>query len=821
MNETARMPLSTIPAGSAGDSIQNERGPTIRGLPVAPFGMAVAVALLGGIAASLWSPALPPSILLWSSLAVGAPLWWRGRTFRCMGALLFGFALAGLHAGHSLSLRLPAEWEKREVTVQGRVVELPEHESRRTTFAFRVADAPGQPEPLRGQLLQLSWYDDYGGGATGRDRLLAGQQWELTARVRAPRGLRNPGGFDSEKHALARRLAGSGYVRAPATAQLLTPATGIHAWREAMSSRIAAAVNGDAARFLRALALGDTRGLSDADWHVLRANGLSHLIAISGFHVGLVAGFFALIAAGSWWLWPAIGRRCPRPVAAALAGLVGAMVYAAVAGFALPTVRTVLMIAVIAGLSIFRRSASTFDSLALAAIAMLLVDPLAVLGAGFWLSFFGVAWLLWCLPGAGRKPVRDLLSAQGVATLGLLPLSVVLFGQASLVGPLANLVAVPWWSLVVVPLALIGTGLETLHHGWGAWPWQAAAWCFRESWALFEALAGSDLALWWLTEPRWFALPLAMLGAFWLLLPRGLPGRPVALLLWLPLLWPARNPPAPGEAELHVLDVGQGLSVLVRTAHHSLLYDMGPAMPQGFDAGERVVLPALYALGVRRLDLAVASHGDNDHAGGFGAIQRGFPIGQAYAPDGSPVVGTRPCVAGHAWRWDGVDFRFLHPPPHFPYLGNEASCVLRLDTAHGSALLTGDIGKVVERELVRRGELDPAASIEAEVVLVAHHGSASASDPVFIAATGARHALVSSGHGNRFGHPKPEVMASWDAAGAQSRVTGERGALTVRLAPEGPTVETRRRAHPRLWDATMRPKRTPGPAPAGLSYRTD
>jgi len=820
MNETARMPLSNPPAGDAGDSVRGERS-RIAMWPAAPFGKTAASALLAGIAACLWSPALAPQPWLWSALLVGTLLWWCGRAVRWLGALAFGFALAGLHAGHALSLQLPVDWEKREVTVQGRVVELPEHQARRTAFAFRVADTPDQPAPLRGRLLQLSWYDDYGGAATGRDRLLAGQQWQLTARVRAPRGLRNPGGFDSEKHALSRRLAASGYIRDPESARLLKPASGLEAWRESMSTRIAETVEGGGSRFIRALALGDTRGLDDGDWQVLRANGLTHLVAISGFHVGLVAGFFALVVAGIWWLWPALGRRCPRSVAAAVAGLAGAMMYAAVAGFALPTVRTVLMIAVVAGLRVFRRNASTFDSLALAAIAILLVDPLAVLGAGFWLSFFGVAWLLWCLPGAGRRPLRDLVSAQGVATLGLLPLSVVLFGQASVVGPLANLLAVPWWSLVVVPLALLGTALEVVNAGLGEWSWRLAAWCFKLSWSLFEWLADSDLALWWLAEPRWFALPLAMFGAFWVLLPRGLPGRPLALLLLLPLLWPARHLPAPGEAELQVLDVGQGLSVLVRTASRSLLFDMGPALPEGFDAGERVVLPALRALGVGQLDVAVVSHGDNDHAGGFGAVRRGVPVGVAYAPEGLPMTDSRPCVAGRAWQWDGVNFRFLHPPPYFPYLGNEASCVLRIQTAHGTALLTGDIGEVIERDLVRRAGLDPAASIRAEVVLVAHHGSAGASDPAFIAATGARFALVSNGHGNRFGHPKPDVMARWLQAGAETGETAEGGALTVRLAPGGPVVETRRRAHPRLWDAARKTRQPPAVAPAGLSYRPD
>ena len=785
-----------------------------------PFGITASLALLAGVAGCLSLPSLvawPVSVLV---AVAGIWLWASGARWRVLGPVLLGFGLAGLHAAHALAIQLPADWERRDVIVSGRIADLPEPEPRRTRFLFRVDHDASQPAPLRGQSLRLAWYEPGGYGAgQPSDRvavtpLKAGQRWRLSVRVRAPRGLRNPGGFDSEKYALAERIAATGYVRSPETAVRLSAARGLQAWREAMSARIAASVTAPSSRFVQALALGDTRGLGDADWATLRANGLTHLIAISGFHVGLVAGFFALFARGLWWLWPALAKRSPAPIAAALAGLAGALLYAAVAGFALPTVRTALMIAVIAGARAWRRPLRTADALALSLVVVLLLDPLAVLGAGFWLSFLGVAWLLWCLPHATRRPVHDLVSAQGVATLGLLPLGAILFGQASLAGPFANLIAVPWWSLVVVPLSLIGMGLEALHAGAGAMAWRLAAWCFDRSWPLFEWLGQSGLALWWLPEPRWFALPLSLLGAFWLLLPRGVPGKPLALLLWLPLLWPDRQLPAKGEADLVVIDVGQGLSVLVRTANHALLYDMGPAVRDGFDAGERAVVPALRALGVARLDRAVVSHGDNDHAGGLAAVRLVFPIMPTVAPAQSGVSATTPCQAGQAWSWDGVRFRFLHPPPFFPYLRNEASCVLRIETDHGAALLTGDIGAVIERELVRR---DPSG-VHADIVVVAHHGSAGSSDPAFIAATGARHALVGSGHGNRFGHPKPDVVARWQAAGTQVWDTAPGGALQVRLGEAGAiTPETRRRAHPRLWDAEARSRGQQ----AGLSYRPD
>src|SRR5690606_5100858 len=277
----------------------------------------------------------------------------------------------------------------------------------------------------------------------------------------------------------------------------------------------------------------------------------------------------------------------------------------------------------------------------------------------------------------------------------------------------------------------------------------------------------------------------------------------------LPLLWPDRHLPRHGEAELHLLDVGQGLAVLVRTAGHALLYDVGPAVPEGFDAGERVVLPALHALGVRRLDRLVVSHGDADHAGGLDAVTAGMPVARIQAPDGAGSRGAGHCLAAESWEWDGVRFEYLHPEPHFPYLGNDASCVLRVVTAHGAALLPGDIGDVIERRLAGRRDPGGGPLVAADVVVVAHHGSRSSSDPRFVTASGARHALVSAGHGNRFGHPRAEVVDRWRDSGAQVVSSAEGGAVHVRLGAQGIAVATRRSTHPRLWDARRRAGEVP------------
>ena len=364
-----------------------------------PLGIAAAVSLLAGVCTCLWSPWLLP---WWGSMAVLAiAIICVGRGFRSSrsrmllaGWWLTGLALAGLHAAHALALQLPSEPARHDAVVTGRILDLPEHEPRRSRFLFRVDDDVVDAR-LRGRDLRLAWYED---DPARRNTLRAGQHWRFDVRLRAPRGLRNPGGADAEKFAMAERIAAMGYVRSPTTARLLAPAHGIDAWRDGMSDRIAASVHRPSARFVQALALGDVRSLDDGDWAVLRANGLTHLIAISGFHVGLVAGLFALFVRGAWWLWPTLARRVPAPVAAAAGSVVGACLYTAVAGFALPTVRTALMIAIVAGLRGLRRRVSAAECLALAAFAMLLIDPLCALSAGFWLSFAGVAWLLWCLP---------------------------------------------------------------------------------------------------------------------------------------------------------------------------------------------------------------------------------------------------------------------------------------------------------------------------------------------------------------------------------------------------------------------------------------
>ncbi len=761
----------------------------------------VAGALLAGAGFVQVFPVLPPvaaSVLL---LLLGLWLYHFGDMRRALGAALVGIAWTSLFAAHQLSARLPSSLAGTDTIVEGRVLDLPRHEDDALRFDFFIESAPAGV-PIRGRV-RLGWY----GGAPRE--LEPGSRWRLAVRLKPVTGTLNPGTRDSERQAFAQRILATGYVREPRSARVLAAGGGVDALRDRLSAAIGRALPDGRARFVQALAVGDTRGLGQRDWEVLRATGLTHQIAISGFHVGLVAGLGSLLASALYRLLPGLGRRLPRPQGSALAALLMACAYTALAGFALPTVRTLLMIAVLLLARLLRRPQRARDGFALALVGIVLFDPLSVLAPGFWLSFAGVGWLIWCLPRAdGVSMARGFLRAQLVAMLALLPLTAWFFGQVSVPGPLANMLGVPLISLVVVPLALAGLLAQPVSPALAAWLWQLSATTMQALWQLLETMASWHAATVWLPEPSLLAVALACIGAAWCLLPRVAPGRALACLLFLPLLWPQRDLPEPGEVQVQVLDVGQGLAVLVSTARHRLLYDTGAGAMRGAELPESAAVSPLRALGVTRLDLVLISHGQPDHAGGLDAVLRAWPGTRVLGPEGWARPGMGLCEAGQHWHWDGVDFRVLHPPALFPYLRNDSSCVLRIEAGGHVALIPGDIGRPVEARLVGR----EAALLKADLVLVPQHGSRRSSSPEFIHAVAARWAVFSVGQGNRSGLPKADVVQAWRDAGAQTLTTTGSGFLEFRLGPAGAELRGARRIErPRYWRE---------PAGTGSGYAT-
>lgn len=692
-----------------------------------------------------------------------------------------------------LDERLAPGLAGRDVSVSGWVDGFPRGSSGQVAFSFKVTAAPR--ESVLPSRLRLTWYNP-------PIEIRAGESYDLTVRLKPPRGLVNPGGFDFERWLFLEGYGATGYVRGgdPASEQSGSVARAWLAQRAAIAARIGDTVAApDSRALLTALALGERFAFTDDHWTTFRRTGTSHLVAISGLHVGIVSALLFFTVRRLWLRGPAVLAVYDLE-AAALVSFVGAVIYAALAGFSIPTQRALIMLAVALLALTSRRVTTMAAGLSAAVLFVLLWDPLAPLSASFWLSFAAVA-LLWQLAnfraggdgGAAQalRSLRNMGRVQWGITIGLVPIVVMAFGELSVVSPFVNFFAIPLFSLVLVPLTLLATVTLAVEPV-GTALLGAAATLAEWSYAMLAALAALP----------WAALPMPTLGiGFAALLcvsaavalpTHALPGRYLAWVAALGPLTSTPERPGAGELEAIVLDVGHGLAVLVRTRGHSLLFDTGARHRSGFDSGEQIVLPALRFLGIRALDAVVVSHADNDHAGGLGAVLKAFPRATLIAGPDLDMRQAVSCRRGQHWEWDGVLFEIAHPPEGFPVLGNDSSCVLKISTADHVLLLTGDVERTGERSLV----VSPL-DLKADVVVVPHHGSATSSSLALTAATRPAYAVVSAGFGNQWGFPKEDVVARWERVGAATIVTGESGAVSLRFTPGDDVGLFTRRAHRR------------------------
>ena len=764
-------------------------------------------------AAGAWllqqQPVLPPPAASSVLVPLAALAWFCARYSPTAGQALYaatfglaGFLWAAAIAGWTLADALPEGWEGRDIRLAGVVADLPQSGARATRFAFDVGQVltPGAAVPSR---VALSLYPQ---ASDGLPQVRAGQRCEFTVRLRRPHGNANPYGFDIEPWLLDRGIRAVGYVRMQAPwrcgdAREWRPGHALAALRERVRSRLLAALaDRPYAGIVVALAIGDQRAIPREQWQVFTRTGVNHLMSISGLHITMVAALAFALVMRLWRRLPGLAVRTSGLRAATLIGLLAAIAYAALAGFAVPAQRTVFMLAAVA-LALWSGWRLALPSvLGIALFAVLLLDPMAVTSAGFWLSFGAVSTIMFAAAGgaAARSWLAQWLHIQWAVTLALVPLLLALFQQVSLVSPLANALAIPVVSLVVAPLALAAIAI----------PLDAVAWLAHAVMAglmaLLQGLAAWPAATWEQHAPVWWSVPLALAGAGWLLMPRGFPTRWMGAALLLPLF--AARPAGPGAGELwvDVLDVGQGLAAIVRTERHALVFDTGPSYADAGDAGERIVVPNLRGAGIGSVDLLMVSHADSDHAGGVGAVLRAVPVDRLLtsAPGAMPEHAssrTEPCVAGQRWEWDGVRFEVLHPEAggynSAPASENDRSCVLRVASAYGSVLIPADIERRAEQRLVKRH----GTGLATDVLLAPHHGSRTSSTKAFVEMVRPEYVIVAAGYRNRFGHPHPAVSARYRAAGAKVLRTDQHGAVQVRMRSGGPYVYAHRESERRYW----------------------
>ena len=689
---------------------------------------------------------------------------------RLPGLAGLGFLWALCCAQQYFAQVLPENLAGDEIWVTGEVLDIPQQQSVALRFDFSV-DSGALPS----RKLRLAWY-------TGKQNPphwpRAGEHWRLLVKLKPPHGSSNPGGFDYEMWLYQRAIHATGYVRDADNNQRLAAASiwSVAALRQTIAEKILSH-DRPYSGLLAALAVGASGAMNSVHWDDLLNTGTNHLMSISGLHVSMVAGLVYWLVLRLLPL--AVMRRYAAPPLAAVAGLIAAAVYAVLAGLAIPTQRSLVMLAVVMVAILLRRPWQPMNILAAALMAVLLLDPLAVLAPGFWFSFMAVAIIAY--GNAGRIGRGNLWWRYGrihtLIALALFPLSVFLFQQGSVISPLANFFLVPWVSLIVVPLTLFGCLFLTVSGSLAQTIFNLADGCLQVVWPALHLLAQWPAATWVQAAPSLGNLLLASCGVLLLLAPRGLTLHWLGGVMLLPALLTHPALPAPATFRATLIDVGQGLSVLVQTHNHTLLFDTGPRWGDDADAGERIILPMLRHQGITQLNTLIISNGDADHIGGAASLLEMMPVDSVFGQDLASLQHNNKagCKTGQHWQWDGVEFYMLHPDRIDEVNRNNYSCVLKVFTGHESLLIAADIEKKIETRLLAT----QTNNLRSDVLIVPHHGSSSSSSADFIDAVQPRYALVSAGYRNRFGHPRDDVIQRYLAAGTVVLNTADSGAISL------------------------------------------
>lgn len=669
------------------------------------------------------------------------------------------------------SWQLPANYIAKTLNITGMVISIPKQFSHGVSFQFAMTEFNGRKQKA---LLALSWYND-------PPIIKVGQQWQLQVRLKPPHGFHNPPLFDYATWLKRQGISATGYVVAHQPQKLIhyhPSSYPILYVREFIAKRISASVSSPAlAGVLIALSVGSRAYLDSNSWQVFQNTGTSHLIAISGLHVGLVALIVFALVSRIWRTSARLLLWVPAQRMGALIALIVVIAYGFLSGMSYPTERAVIMIGMVLLAKWLYQYVVVWQCLVLAFIVILALQPLAITSASFWLSFAAVGFLLYGMQGDWKYSgkIRQWLRLQWVMALGLLPVTLFFFYKISLILTVANAIAIPWVSFIIVPGCLFGSIACLLQlNALSVWIFKLTALCLQPLWWYLQTLAALPHVIWYHSYLSWWVFMISTVGVVLILAPKSIPFRYLGFLGLLPLAFYRLPSPSYGEIWLTLLDVGQGLSVLVQTQRHLLIFDAGPKWYNGSDAGAKVIVPYLRAMDLDRIDTLMISHGDNDHIGGAQSILINLPVSKILTslPQRFANYSAKACEQGQQWQWDGVIFRVLSPPAGQPYSVNNSSCVVRVSNGKHSVLLTGDIEKEAEKWLLQSKQI-----LQSDVIVVPHHGSYTSSTFPFITAVKPSFALIGVGAYNRFHFPKPAIVKRYQATGAKVMTTAQSGVI--------------------------------------------
>lgn len=711
-----------------------------------------------------------------------------------------GFVLATLLASWRLSFTLPKALEGKPVPIVCDITEISSQTLEEAAFICALQKINHQLMPaFHLPAVKLHWRK-----FENEKNLQVGDRLQLQVRLKAIHGLQNPGVFDVEAWAFTQGIRATGYVDTKGDNRVLMHSPAwvhpVNTLRQNIAARLAAITQGfSQKRFLQALLLGDRTAFSKEDWQTLRRTGTNHLFAIAGLHIGCIAAIVYLIANFLARCYPRLLLSLPAPIIAQACALSVAIFYSLISGFALPAKRAIIMLATANAALMLRKKINLWHIFATALFIVLVFDPFAVLSESFWLSFFTIFLIVYTTMGKIKlsRIWQHLGAIQMTITVGLLPLLFYFYKEISLITFFANFIAVPWVSFLILPFCLLAMFFLYLIPSLAYYCLLIANVNLHYLLQLLSFLSHWKFATWQFalhSLPEVLCLIVAILC---LLTPRGVP------LKWLSLFWfasilykPIHKPPTHAYY-LTILDVGQGLSAVVETKNHLLVYDLGGKFKDKYDSGEQVILPFFHYQAIRTIDKLVLSHGDNDHIGGLKTTLAEIRVKEIITSVPEKIANNANlCLAGTRWEWDGVKFEIIYPTTETLHLGNNSSCVIKIDNGYASTLLTGDIEKFAEESL-----LSSEQALKSTLLIAPHHGSKSSGLKAFIAAVSPSYVIYSAGYLNRYHFPHPAIVAAYQDIGAKSLLTATSGAIQFKIYHDHLDQHAYRDVHRRFWFA--------------------